>query len=69
MRLSNGKKFTMTAEGLSSENMYIQAARLNGEVWNKPYLPYDEMKNGGTIVFTMGPEPNRAWGSSSDIPH
>ena len=69
MRLSNGKKFTMTAEGLSSENIYVQTVRLNGEIWNKPYLPYDEMKNGGTIVFTMGEEPNKAWGSSSDIPH
>ena len=69
MRVSNGKKFTMTAEGLSGENIYIQTARLNGKAWNKPYLPYDELKNGGAIVFTMGPEPNKAWGSNSDIPH
>lgn len=69
MHLSNGKTFTMTAENLSERNVYIQAVRLNGKSWTRPYLPYDELKNGGSIVFTMGPEPNTAWGLDSDIPH
>lgn len=69
MTLSNGKTFTMTAENLSDENVYIQSVRLNGRIWGKPYLPYDELRNGGTLVFTMGPRPNEEWGADSDIPH
>jgi len=69
MHLTNGKTFTMIAENLSNENIYVQSVRLNGKRWDKPYLPYDEVKNGGTIVFAMGPRPNETWGIGSDIPH
>jgi predicted alpha-1,2-mannosidase len=69
MTLSNGKTFTMTAENLSDENVYVQSVLLNGKTWEQPYLPYDEIRNGGTLAFTMGPLPNMAWGVDSDIPH
>ena len=69
MHLSNGREFTMIAENLSDQNIYIQSVRLNGKSWDKPYLPYDELKNGGTIEFTMGPQPNKDWGRDSNIPH
>jgi predicted alpha-1,2-mannosidase len=69
VRLSNGKRFTMVAENLSDRNVYLQSVRLNGRRWERPYLPFEELKKGGTIVFTMGPEPNKAWGVGSDIPH
>jgi predicted alpha-1,2-mannosidase len=69
MHLSNGRTFTMIAENVSSRDIYIQSARLNGKSWNRPYLPYDELKNGGTIVFAMGSRPNEKWGIDSDIPH
>ena len=63
MHLSNGKKFTMVAENLSDQNIYVQSVKLNGKNWTTPFLPYREMKNGGTLVFTMGPEPNKQWGT------
>jgi len=62
--LSNGKTFTMTAENLSDQNIYIQSVRLNGKDWNSPFLPYSELKNGGTLHFVMGPQPNMQWGIS-----
>ena len=62
MHLSNGKTFTMIAENLSDKNIYIQSVKLNGKAWTSPFLPYREMKDGGTIVFTMGPKPNKQWG-------
>jgi len=68
MRLSNGKTFTMTADGLSDQNIYIQSVRLNGKDWNRPFLPYNELKNGGTLAFTMGPQPNKTWGTDAKIP-
>jgi predicted alpha-1,2-mannosidase len=69
MHLSNGKIFTMTAEKLSEKNVYIQSARLNGRQWDRAYIPYDELANGGTIEFAMGPRQNERWGTSGDIPH
>ena len=68
MHLSNGKTFTMTADNLSAENIYIQSVKLNGKDWDQPILPYGELKDGGTIVFTMGPQPNQAWGRNVSMP-
>ena len=68
MHLSNGKKFTMRAENLSDQNIYVQSVKLNGRSWNTPFLPYRELKNGGTLVFTMGPQPNPAWGADGAVP-
>lgn len=68
MHLSSGKTITMRAENLSDENIYIQSVRLNGKDWDSPFLPYDELKNGGAITFTMGPEPNKEWGAKATVP-
>ena len=68
MRLSNGKTFTMTAENISDQNIYVQSVRLNGKKWDSVFLPYRELKNGGAIVFTMGPQPNKDWGTHSTVP-
>ena len=68
MQLSNGNDFVMTAGNLSDENIYIQSVLLNGKDWNSPYLPFAELKDGGTIAFTMGPQPNKTWGVDADPP-
>ena len=67
MHLSNGKDFTMVAENLSDQNIYVQSVRLNGKNWNSPFLPYSELKNGGKIEFTMGPQPGQ-WGINPVMP-
>jgi predicted alpha-1,2-mannosidase len=63
MRLSNGMKLTVKAENLSDENVYVQSVRVNGKPWNSVFLPHREIARGGSIVFTLGPQPNRAWGT------
>jgi predicted alpha-1,2-mannosidase len=68
MQLSNGKQFTVIAENLTEKNIYIQSVKLNGQDWTKPYLPYSELKGGGTILYTMGPEPNKNWGADTSLP-
>lgn len=67
MHLSNGKSFSMTAKNISDENIYVQAVKLNGKNWTSPFLPYKELKNGGTIEFTMGPKPSE-WGTQAVAP-
>ena len=60
-----GGTLTVIARNNSAANMYIQSMTLNGQDWNKTYLPYDAIKNGGNIVFTMGPNPSQ-WGTAHD---
>jgi predicted alpha-1,2-mannosidase len=68
MRLSNGKKLTMIAENISDKNIYVQSVRVNGKVWDSPFLPTRTVSKGGSLVFTMGPQPSQ-WGTSPVLPN
>lgn len=67
MHLSNGGKITMTAKNLSDENIYVQSVKVNGKNWDSPFLPYKNLKNGGTLEFTMGAKPSQ-WGTQAALP-
>ena len=62
LHLSNGKTFTVKADGASRDNKYIQGARLNGKEWNRAFLSHEDLMAGGVLELTMGNEPNKAWG-------
>ena len=63
--LPDGKIFTIVANNNSDENVYIQSATLNGKEYNNSVLRHEDIMNGGTLVFEMGPEPNTDWGVNS----
>ena len=70
IHLHNGKDFLIVAENNSESNVYIQAASLNGKPLNKVWFPHTAMANGGKLVLTMGPTPNKNWGSGPEAaPH
>jgi putative alpha-1,2-mannosidase len=66
VKLKNCKKFVMRAENYSDKNIYIQSVKLNGRSWNKTYIPFQEVHNGGELVFTLGKTPNKKWGTALD---
>jgi len=66
IHLNKGKTFTIKGNNNSKENLYIQSATLNGKKFNRTYIGYDEITNGGILIFEMGPKPNKNWGISSD---
>jgi len=68
IKLGNGKKFTVEAKNVSDKNIYIQSAKLNGKTFNKSYLTYQDIKQGGSIIFQMGSEPNKQWAKDSQPP-
>ncbi len=69
MHLENGRTFTVKANNNAKGNVYIQSAKLNGSNYTKSYITYDDIAKGGEIEFEMGPQPNKAWGSSdADVP-
>jgi predicted alpha-1,2-mannosidase len=59
----NADHFVVEALNNSKENKYIQSAVLNGNSLDKPWFDHEQIKNGSTLVFQMGPEPNKNWGS------
>ena len=61
-KYSKGKTFTIEAQNNSSENRYIQSAKLNGKPYNKCYLDYSNIVSGGKLVLVMGSQPNMNWG-------
>jgi len=69
LKMGNGKTFEIVAKNNSAENLYIQSATLNGKRWTKPWFSHADIANGATLVLTMGPKPNPAWGSApADAP-
>lgn len=54
LHLTNGKTFTVEAENLSKENLYVKEIMLNGEPYDKDYIEHQDIVNGGHLVFIMG---------------
>lgn len=58
--------FTVIANNISSRNMYIQSATLNGKDHQKTWITHEDIIGGGTLIFEMGSTPNKLWGSTSE---
>jgi predicted alpha-1,2-mannosidase len=63
--LPHGKTFTVRSVGNGPKNYYIQSATLNGQPFDQPWISRQTVLQGGTLVFKMGPKPNKKWGSST----
>lgn len=66
IQLENGKVFSIHTYENGVDNVYIQSAKLNGQPYNKSYIRYDDIANGGMLEFVMGSTPNKSWGSAAD---
>jgi len=62
LNFENGKSFVIKANGVSSRNIFIQSAKLNGKPYVKSFLTHDDLMRGGELIFEMGSEPNHRWG-------
>jgi predicted alpha-1,2-mannosidase len=62
--------FTVIAKNQSPQNKYIQSATLNKKPLNAPFIRHADIANGSTLVFIMGPRPNKKWGQDrSELDH
>ena len=57
--LENGKRFTITNTAVSQNNIYLQGMTLEKKPYNKLYLNYDDINNGGNFEYYAGRLPNR----------
>ncbi|MBE7181066.1 MAG: GH92 family glycosyl hydrolase, partial [Terriglobus roseus] len=58
MEVGSGKRFTVVAENNSAQNVYIQAATLNGKPLNVPFVTWEQIQSGATLRLVMGPQPS-----------
>lgn len=66
INLENGKTFNIKAENLSRENRYIESVKLNGKKLNRSYIYFDEVHNGGELVFVMTNNRKSDWARQQD---
>ncbi|MDP6775440.1 MAG: glycoside hydrolase family 92 protein, partial [Candidatus Latescibacteria bacterium] len=62
-RFYGGDAFVIETCRNSDDNVYIQSAQLNGEPLERPWIRHRDAVAGAHLVLTLGPEPNRDWGS------
>lgn len=60
--LENGNKLIIEAPENCKSNTYIDGVKINGAVWDKNYITYEQIQNGGVIHFDMVPVPNKKRG-------
>jgi predicted alpha-1,2-mannosidase len=53
IHLDNGKTLTIKANNQSKQNVYVQSVSVNGKIIERTILTYQDIINGGEIVFDM----------------
>ena len=61
-----GKTFVIETKNNAPANAYIQSATLNGQPWNKCWLYAEQVQQGGRLILTMGPQPNKNWAAGME---
>lgn len=61
-RYYSGKQFVIKVKNNSSENCYIQSAKLNGKELNTYHFSHKEFAAGGLLEIELGATPNKDWG-------
>ena len=61
LRLDNGKQFTVKAKNLKPENGYVKSVTLNGKPLQRSYITFEEIYDGGELVFTLTATPDSPW--------
>ena len=64
MKVHGGQTFVVEAPDNGPENIYIKKVYLNGRPYDKSYITYQDIVNGGTLTFMMDKRPNKKFGSA-----
>lgn len=66
LNLANGKHFTVKANQLSAQNLYIGAVTLNGKALERSFITHDDISRGGELIFSMTDKPNKHWATAPE---
>lgn len=56
-------KGTLEITGGSENKPYIQSLQVNGKAYDDTWLPWQTIRNGGSLHFEPGEAPNKNWGT------
>jgi predicted alpha-1,2-mannosidase len=68
VRLSGGRRLRILASAQRlplSRAPYIQAMRIDGHAYGRPWTTFCALAHGATLSYLLGARPNRAWGDSA----
>lgn len=70
IRLGNGRRIQIAADGVSASNFYVQKLTLDGKSYTRAWLPIENIRAGTMALnFTLSDKPGALWGSrSADAP-
>ena len=66
LNFENGKQFTVKAKNLNNQNCYVKSVTLNGKALERSFITFDEVFNGGELVFTMTSTPDSPWATQPE---
>ena len=58
LHLENGRTFTIIADDVSPQHIYVRGMTLNGQPLAQPYLSHDDIMRGGELRLSMGLAPS-----------
>ncbi len=64
IKVGENRTFRIKVHNNSDSNIYIQSARLNGKVYNRCHLDYEDIMHGGVLELEMGNTPAIDWGNN-----
>lgn len=53
LNVANGKQFIIDVKNQSDKNVYVKKIELNGKILKGWFLNYEEIRQGGNLVFYM----------------
>ncbi len=62
IKLPGHKTMLIKTINNASNHPYIQSVSLNGKPYTKTFIDHATLLQGGTLIFTMGAQPNYKWG-------
>ncbi|NOV01441.1 GH92 family glycosyl hydrolase [Paenibacillus planticolens] len=68
INLGDCKQIKLIGNGASEDAKYIQSLKLNGHNYDSTWLPYDLIKDGAVLDFTLGTTPNTSWATNPPEP-
>jgi predicted alpha-1,2-mannosidase len=63
VHLGNGHDLHIVAQGSSPSMRNVQSLSVNGRSYNSAWLPFAAIAQGATLRFTLGCQPDSAWGN------
>jgi len=66
LTLDNGKQFVVKAKNLTPQNCYVKSVTLNGKSLQRSYITFEELYNGGELVFNMTATPDSPWATAPE---